>query len=152
GMLYAAYARCPVFGGRIRRANTDALKRLPRVRDAFVVEGTDDRFGLYPGVAVVAEDTWSAFKALESLRAEWDEGDTAAHSSSEYRAKAAELAAGEGKQIRADGDVEAAFAQAARVVEADYEYPFLTHANLEPQNTTALYRDGAMEIWSPTQN
>lgn len=152
GMLYAVYARCPVIGGKIRSANLDAIKTLPRIRDAFIVEGSEDRFGLYPGVAIVGEDTWSAFKALDSLEAVWDEGSPSEHHSSSYRAKAQELSARPGKEIRADGDGEAAFASSERVVEADYEYPFLTHANLEPQNTTALFKDGLLEIWSPTQN
>ena len=49
------------------------------------------------------------------------------------------------------GDVDAAFASAAKVVEADYDYAMVTHAPLEPNNTTAWWHDGVMEIWTPTQ-
>jgi hypothetical protein len=55
-------------------------------------------------------------------------------------------------EIVRTGDVAAAFASAARVVEGRYSYPFLAHGPLEPQNCTALFRDGGIEIWAPTQN
>lgn len=153
GMLHASFVRCPVFGGKVRSANLEDLKQLPGVRDAFIVEGNNDLFELYPGVAIVADDTWSAFKAQSNLVAQWEEEDVTEHSSDQYTARARELQSGDGgATIRSDGDVEAAFSNAAKVIEADYEYPFLSHTNLEPQNTTARYKDGVMEIWSPTQN
>ena len=74
GMLYAIYDKCPVFGGKVRAANVDAVKALPGVRDAFVVEGTANRNGLMPGVAIVAESTWAAFSARRRLEVSWDEG------------------------------------------------------------------------------
>lgn len=74
GMLYAVYEKSPVFGGKVKRANLDAIKALPGVKDAFVIGGTDDLRGLLPGVAIVAESTWAAFSARKQLQVEWDEG------------------------------------------------------------------------------
>ncbi len=153
GMLYAVYDKCPVFGGRVVSANLDAIKALPGVRDAFVVEGTANLTGLMPGVAIVAESTWAAFSARRQLRVSWDEGTAADQSWNGFVAQAQALARQPGATLlRKDGDPAAAFAAAAQTVEAAYSYPFISHANLEPQNCTAWFRDGALEIWAPTQN
>lgn len=153
GMLYAVYEKCPAFGGRVKSANLDAVKRLPGVRDAFVIEGTSDLKGLLPGVAIVAESTWAAFSARKQLQVEWDEGQVANESWEGFTAKAQALAKQPGAQtLRQDGDVAAALKGAAKTVEAAYSYPFISHASIEPQNTTAWFRNGGIEIWAPTQN
>lgn len=152
GLLYASFVRSPVFGAKVRTENLDTIKRMPGIKDAFVVEGTNDRFGLQPGIAIVATDTWTAFKAQQSLQALWDDGNVSEHNSLLYQAKAKELFESEGSVQRNDGDADSVLASASNVVEAEYDYPYLSHTNLEPQNTTALYKDGVMEIWSPTQN
>ncbi|MBL9207138.1 MAG: xanthine dehydrogenase family protein molybdopterin-binding subunit [Opitutaceae bacterium] len=152
GMLYAVFEKCPVFGGKVVSANLDTVKSLPGVRDAFVVEGTPNLTGLMPGVAIVADSTWAAFSARRQLKVTWDEGPHANDSWSGFLAKAAELGPQPGKQsLRKDGDVAAQLAAATRKVEAVYTYPFISHANLEPQNCTAWFRDGIMEMWAPSQ-
>jgi isoquinoline 1-oxidoreductase subunit beta len=152
GMLYAVFEKCPVFGGKVASANLDAVKALPGVRDAFVVEGTANLTGLMPGVAIVAESTWAAFSARRQLKVVWDEGAHANDNWSGFVARARELGAGAGKQVlRRDGSFADGSAQGARTVEAVYSYPFISHANLEPQNCTAWFRDGLMEVWAPSQ-
>ena len=153
GMLYAVYEKCPAFGGKVVSANLDQIKTLPGVKDAFVLEGTKDVKGLVPGVAIIADSTWSAFSARRQLRVTWDEGNVVNESWDSFVTKArAEAGKSAGKQLRKDGDPDAALKSAAKVVEAEYLYPFISHANLEPQNTTAHFKDGVMEIWSPSQN
>jgi isoquinoline 1-oxidoreductase beta subunit len=153
GMLYAVYEKCPAFAGKVVKANVDQVKRLPGVRDAFVIEGSDDLFGLLPGVAIVADSTWAAFSARKQLRVTWDEGAVPNQSWDDFVNQARERSSKPGEKVlRKDGDVAAALQSAAAVVEAEYLYPFISHANLEPQNCTALWRDDVMELWAPTQN
>lgn len=151
GMVYAAYEKCPVYGGKVVSANVDRIKKLPGVLDCFVIEGTDNINGLKPGVAIIADSTWSAFAAKRQLLVEWDESAGAGHSSEAYAVQAAELAKTPGTNLRNDGDVAAAFASAAKVIEGDYFYPFLNHATLEPQGCTAWAKDGGVEIWTTSQ-
>jgi isoquinoline 1-oxidoreductase beta subunit len=153
GMLYAVFEKCPAFGGKVLSANLDAIKALPGVRDAFVIEGTANLNGLMPGVAIVAESTWAAFSARKQLKVSWDEGAVVNQSWDSFTAQAAALSKQAGTaQLRKDGDPAAAFASAAKTVEAAYSYPFISHASIEPQNCTAWFKDGGFEIWAPTQN
>ena len=152
-MLYAVFEKCPVFGGRVVSANTDAIKALPGIHDAFVVEGGDHPNGLVDGVAIVASSWWVANRARAKLQIEWDEGPTARQSSEGFAKDAVERAKEEpDTSLRSDGDVKAALAGAAQVVDAAYSYPFLPHIPMEPQNCTAHVHDGKVELWAPTQN
>ncbi|OON62522.1 isoquinoline 1-oxidoreductase [Massilia sp. KIM] len=154
GMLYAVYVKCPVFGGKPLRANLDAIRALPGVKDAFLIEGTANLNGLRPGVAIVANSTWNAIRARKELQVEWDEGVGATHSWADFSAQAKAAAKKPGASVmRKDGDVAAALAGAAKTVEAAYSYPFISHASMEPQNCTAWFKDdGKLELWAPTQN
>ncbi len=148
GMKYATFVRCPVFTGKVREADLDSVRKLPGVTDAFVIEGTGDHYGLLPGVAIIANDTWSAFQARKQLKVTWDAD--AKESFTAHAAKAEEAMPGKGSEIRKTGDP--VFPDDGRTVEASYHYPHLAHANLEPQNCTAVFKDGALEMWAPTQN
>lgn len=159
GMLYATYEKCPVWRGEVARANTDEVRSMPGVRHCFVVKGTIPEGemtlsgGLSGGVAIVADTWYQAIAARRKLRVEWTTGPHAAQSTQGYAAQAAELAKKTpAMSIRKDGDVAAALAGAAKVLEASYSYPFLAHATMEPQNSTAHFKDGKMEVWTPTQN
>ena len=153
GMVYAVYQKCPVFGGKVVSANLDHVKTLPGVKDAFVIEGTQVLNGLMPGVAILATSTWAAFSARKELQVTWDEGAFADHSWKGYVAQAHSLHKAEPHAVlHEDGSVDDALKGATKVVEADYSYPFISHANLEPQNCTALVTGDSVELWAPTQN
>lgn len=153
GLVHAIFVKCPVFGGRLLSANVDEIRARPGIRDAFVIEGGESLSGLLDGVAIIADHWWVAKDTAENhLRIEWDEGDTASQSSEGFRRRADELFGQRPEEVlRADGNAAQALSRAARRVTADYVYPFLSHAPLEPQNTTAWWRDGHMEMWAPTQ-
>lgn len=153
GMLYAVFQKCPVFGGKVISANLDAVRKLPGVRHAFVVDGGSDLSGLMPGVAVVADSWWRAEKARRKLEVSWDEGATARQSSDGFARQAAELGVkAPAHSLRKDGDAATALQGAARVIEAAYHYPFIAHAPLEPMNCTAHVQGNKVEVWAPTQN
>jgi isoquinoline 1-oxidoreductase beta subunit len=155
GMLYATFTQCPVPGGKVKSAQLDDIQKMPGVKKAFVVEGgANPRFiqnGLASGVAIVADSWWRAKKAKEALKVEWDEGPYADQSSAKFQQQADAASKTTGQVIRKDGDADTALGSAAKVLEAAYSYPFLTHAHLEPQNCTAEFKDGKLEIWAPTQ-
>jgi isoquinoline 1-oxidoreductase beta subunit len=171
GMLYAVYEKCPVWGGKVVSANIDEIRNEPGVKHVFVINAPPPPAppanapaqnaanqlpflsGLLGGVAIVADNWWLANQARKKLKVQWDEGTTASNSTASFNAKAAELAKGAPlKNLRKDGDVDAALKSAAKTVNAEYYYPFIAHAPLEPQNSTALFKDGKMEIWSPSQS
>jgi len=139
GMLYATYTKCPVFGGKVVSANLDVVKARPGVRDAFVLEGIE---GLPSGVAIVADSTWNAFSATNALQVQWNEGAAVSQNSIEMAKQAEALAAATPAPALPDG---------AKAVNAVYHYPFLAHATLEPQNCTAVFKNGVMEMWAPSQ-
>ena len=153
GMLHAVFEKCPVFGGTVRTANIDAIKALPGVRHVFVVEGGTDLTTLAPGVAIVADTYWQAKTARDRLQVSWDEGTTATQGSAGFAKQAAALATQAPAQVlRADGDVDAALAAPGmKVVDAAYDYPFISHAQLEPQTCTARFENGKLEVWAPSQ-
>ena len=153
GMRYAVFEKSPAFGAKVQSANLDAVKALPGVHDAFVVEGTEDLRGLMPGVAIVAESTWAAFSARKQLKVVWKDARVSSQSWAGYTAQAEAVSRQAGANVlRRDGDAAGVLASAARKVEAAYSYPFISHASMEPQNATAWSHGGGIEIWAPTQN
>ena len=173
GTLSAVFEKCPVFRGKVVSANLDEVKRLPGVKHVFIVEAAgqpNNNNSLNSGVAIVADSWWLANDARRTLKVTWDEGPTAVESTTGYLDQCKEMAArivdtppappapaapgGPPAPAGATviGNVDAAFKTAAKIVEAEYYFPLLSHAPLEPQNSTAHYtRDGRLEIWSPSQ-
>jgi isoquinoline 1-oxidoreductase beta subunit len=152
GLLTAVYEKCPVFGGKVVSANLDAVKALPGVKHAFVVDGqTAELVNIQPGVAIVADHFWAAQSARRSLKVVWDEGPTAQQSSAAFAARASELSAQPpAVTLYQESDADAAM-QGVQIVEGAYSYPFIPHASLEPVSCVALWKDGKLEMWSPSQ-
>jgi isoquinoline 1-oxidoreductase beta subunit len=152
GMLYAVFQKAPVYAAKVASANIDAIKAMPGVKHVFVVEGGTALTGLLPGVAIVADSWWQANTARQKLQVAWAEHPTSQQSTEGFAAQAKTLSTQMPQNsLRKDGDVDAAFKGAAKVVEAEYFYPFIPHAPLEPQNCAAKFENGKLELWTPSQ-
>ncbi len=153
GMVYAAFEKAPGYGGKLVSADLAAAKASPGVKDVFVLDGGADPSTVVSGVAVIADSWWAAQRARKLLNARWAPGPSAGQSTEGFAKQAAALFDQPPQAVaRKDGDPDAAFKTAVKLVEARYSYPFLAHTALEPQNCTAQYKDGRFEIWAPTQN
>jgi len=142
GMLYAVLARCPVFGGKVAGFDDTKAKAVAGVKHVVPISN---------GVAVVADNTWSAMEGRKALQVQWDEGPNANVSSASIHQLFVDLTEKPGAVARTQGDVQAGFAGAAKKVEAVYETPYLAHAAMEPLNCTAHVREDGCEVWASTQ-
>ena len=142
-MLYAAIAHCPAFGGVLKAVDENAIANMKGVRR--VVRLPD-------AVAVIADSWWRAKRALDALPIEWDpRGNERVSTASIAAAVRAGLDAEKSQIGRSDGDIAAGLRSAAKLVQADYEVPFLAHATMEPQTCTAHVTNGRVEVWAPSQ-
>ena len=142
GMLYAVVARCPVFGGKVASFDAAKTKAIPGVKDVIQISS---------GVAVVADNTWTAMQGRRALDVQWDEGPNAKLTSAAISKQLANAAAQPGPIARKEGDVDAGLAGAATKFEVNYEVPFLAHATMEPMNCTADVRANRCDVYAPTQ-
>ena len=159
GMLYATVVRSPVFGGNIVKVNDRAARAIDGVVDVVELPAsqTDHMVGAFQAgeaVAVVADSYWSAKQGLDALAIEWSDVDFVSGSSEEIFAQFDKdiSAAQERQSDLLQGNTDAEFSRASKVVEADYKVPFLAHTCMEPLNATAEVSNGRCEIWVGCQN
>ena len=145
GMMTASIVQCPIFGGKVKSVDSAEAGKMRGVKGIV----KQDDF-----VAVVADNWWRANEAAKKLRIEWDGGKYASASDDTIRAMLKEgLDAKDLASARKIGDTDAALASAAKVVEAEYDSPYLSHAPMEPMCSTAWFKDdGTLEVWVSTQN
>ena len=142
GMLYATVVHCPVFGGKVANFDAARAKSIAGVRDVVQISS---------GIAVVADNTWTAMQGRLALEITWDEGSNSEVTSDGIRKLFADRTSQPGAVARTEGDAPASLRVAAHKIEAVYEVPFLAHATMEPMNCTAHVRADGCEIWAPTQ-
>ena len=151
-MLYASVKMNPRLGGKMKNFDATEAKKIKGVFDVIDMTGPDnEKFG--GGIAVIATNTWSAFKGVNAVEVEWDEAPYPATTGGIMGVIETALKSGDGDNLRDDGNVELAFADAPRerVVEAQYRVPYLAHSTMEPMNATAQLKDGRLDIWTGTQ-
>ncbi|WP_137719099.1 xanthine dehydrogenase family protein molybdopterin-binding subunit [Methylobacillus flagellatus] len=142
GLMTAMVARSPVFGGQVKSYDDSAVLKVKGVHKVVQVP---------TGVAVIADHYWAAKQGREALKVEWDLGPAVSMDSKtlfdEYRA----LAAKEGLTAAQAGDNAAAFAAGGKLIEAEYQLPFLAHSPMEPLNCAIHIKDDSCEVWTGTQ-
>ena len=154
GMLYAAIAHPPVLGGKVKSLDDSAALKVSGVQKTIPIDPFTPPHAFQPlgGVAVIADNTWSAFKGRKQLRVEWDNGANTSYTSADYKKQLQETARKPGKVVHTIGDADAEFAKGGKVFEAEYFAPHLAHASMEPPVAVAEVQGEKVTIWSPTQN
>jgi isoquinoline 1-oxidoreductase beta subunit len=141
-MQTAVVARTPIFGAKMKSFDDSRARGMPGVRKIVAVPS---------GVAVIADTFWQAKMARDALRVDWDEGAMRGFNTNQMLQQFRDQAKSSGKSVRREGDPDAAFAKAARKLEAVYEVPYLAHAMMEPLNCAVDLRADSCEIWTGTQ-
>jgi isoquinoline 1-oxidoreductase beta subunit len=154
GMVYASIQRPPVLGGKVKSFDDKETLKVAGVTQTVSIDPFQGPWGFQPlgGVAVIANNTWAAFKGRKSLQIDWDNGPNAGYNSDQYKKQLQETARTSAKVVRNQGDVDGAFAKGGKIIEAEYYVPHLAHAAMEPLVAVADYRNGMLTAWAPTQN
>jgi isoquinoline 1-oxidoreductase beta subunit len=140
GMLYASVTQAPFGGGALKSFDRDAAMALPRVKGLFVIEGST--------LVAVAEDSWSAMRALETAAPVFEDKADAPSSQAYGEALLAGIER-EGREWGAKG--EAAGSGNGKRIAATYTLPYLAHATMEPMSCAAWFKGDSCEVWAPTQ-
>jgi isoquinoline 1-oxidoreductase subunit beta len=154
GMLYAAVAHPPVLGGKAKSVDDSAALKVIGVKKTIPITPFTPPHAFQPlgGVAIIADNTWAAFKGRKQLKIEWDNGPNANYNSADYKKQLQETARQAGKVVHAVGDPDAEFAKGGKIVEAEYYAPHLAHASMEPPVAVADVHGDKATVWAPTQD
>jgi isoquinoline 1-oxidoreductase beta subunit len=142
GMLYAMLQRPPAFGTKIKSADLSAAKAMPGIVDVVTFKNN---------VAVVGKSTWHVMKARKVLNVEYEKDGNIESTADHDRIFKTLLDTGTATVRRKDGDADAAFKNAAKVIRSEYQCPFLSHTPMEPMNFFAHVREDGVELVGPTQ-
>lgn len=158
GMLIAMVEHPPAFGMKLKSLDATEAKSMPGIKDVFSVvtypDGIETEWSDVNAfkelVVVLGSSTWQVMKAKKALKIEW-ERDTPGESTTDYQAGLTALLEKNAEPARKDGDPDAAFKNAAKVIERDYSAPFLAHNTMEPMNFFAHVTADKAELVGPIQ-
>lgn len=151
-MKFVAIARCPVTFGTVKSFDKTAAMKIRGVENVIEIPRIERSFGPLGGIAVIASNTWAAFKGREALEIKWNYGKNEGYDSEKYMSELTERVHKDGKVEKEIGDVNKAFGEAAKVVESTFQLPHLAHAPMEVPNATAWVQGDSCEVWAPTQS
>lgn len=154
GMLYASVQHPPVLGSTVKSLDDSGTLAIKGVKQTATIDTFKPPvlFQALGGVAVLADNSWAAFQGKKKLKIEWENSSHSAFNSDPYKKELQKTARKPGKVVRELGDVDGAFANGGKIVEAEYYAPLLAHAPMEPPAALAVYRDGKVDAWAPTQS
>jgi isoquinoline 1-oxidoreductase subunit beta len=154
GMLFASIEHPPVLGGKVKSYDQKAPLQVKGVHAVIPIEPFTGPPAFQPlgGIAVLADNTWSAMQGRKQLKPTWDDGPNASYNSDAYKKELQATARKPGKVFRNLGDVDSEFAKGGKVIEAQYYVPHLAHAPMEPPAALADVRDDHVTVWTCTQN
>lgn len=154
GMVFASIEHPPVFGGKVKSYDSQAPMQVKGVQQTVPIDPFKPPCAFQPlgGIAVIADNTWAAFQGRKKLNVVWDNGPNESYDSDEYKKELQTTARQPCKVVRAQGDVDAAFAKGQPIYEGEYYVPLLAHASMEPMVALAEFKDGKVTAWAPTQN
>jgi isoquinoline 1-oxidoreductase subunit beta len=154
GMKYAVIARPPVTGGKLVSFDDADAMKVSGVEKVMEVKGWPwpSKFQPLGGVAVIARNTGAAIKGRDALKIVWDDGANAKYDSVIYRAGLEDASRKPGQVVRKEGDVDAAFKGADKIIVGEYYAPHLAHVSMEPPVAIADVRGDRAEIWAPVQS
>jgi isoquinoline 1-oxidoreductase subunit beta len=154
GMLYASVAHPPVFGSSVKSVDDKAALSVAGVKQTATIDAFKPPivYQALGGVAVLADNTWAAMQGKKKLKIEWEKSPHSVWNSDAYKKELQETARKPGKVARENGNVDSEFAKGGKMVEAEYYAPLLAHASMEPPAALAVYRDGKVEVWAPSQS
>jgi isoquinoline 1-oxidoreductase beta subunit len=150
GMLYAVVERNPRFLGKVKSFDDTATKAIPGVKHVFKIQ-MNVFATKREGVAVVADNLWSAMQGRKVLKVEWDDSGFEHHGTDQLYTKMKEHLKGEPISFKTKGNFQAEFDKGSKKSEALYETPYESHSCMEPVNCTAFVQDNKCEIWGPIQ-
>lgn len=156
-MKFAAIARCPATFGTVKSFDKSDAMEVYGVEDVIQLDrikpGMGQQFyGMLGGVAVIANNTWSAFQGKNNLIIEWDMGPNGSYDTEKFNQTIVDRVSKPGKVVPPMlGNVDSAFSSAAKIEEATYTIPHLVHAPMEVPNALAWVHDGKCEVWAPVQ-
>ena len=142
GMLIAMVQRPEAFGMKLKSVDSAAAKAMPGIVDVVTFKNN---------VAVVGKSTWQVQKARKALKIEYEKEGAIESTSDHDKLFKDLLDKGDATVRRQDGDVDAAFKSAAKVIKSEYQCPFLSHSPMEPMNFFAHVRQDGVELVGPTQ-
>lgn len=159
GMLIAMIVHPPAFGMKYKSMNAESVKSMPGIKDVFHFEPYTDEVekqwsdggGIPELVAIVGNSTWECMQAKKALEVEWEEASKLESTAYHDEALAALLEKPTEQPARKDGDVDAAFKKAAKIVESTYSAPYLAHNTMEPMNFFAHVTPEKAELLGPIQ-
>jgi isoquinoline 1-oxidoreductase beta subunit len=154
GMVFASIEHPSVLGGKVKSYDDKAPLQVKGVQKTILIDPFTPPHHFQPlgGIAVIADNTWSAMQGRKKLEPVWDNGPHAVYNSADYKKELQATVRKPCKVARNIGDVDAAFAKSGKILEAEYYCPHLAHASMEPPVALANYSDGKVEVWAPTQN